>query len=284
MLPSPSELKYFLEVCNTSNFSRAAERLGITQPSLSLSIKKLEDNIGSPLFIRSKNGVQITNTGQRLKGHAQKLLEQWNQLKVDATKQNTEICGQYKIGCHAAVANYTIPHFIEKLTKERELEVSFTHDLSRNIAEDVISHKLDLALVINPIKHPDLVIQNLLKDEVKLWKHKSLKITEDTPLIFEPSLIQTNELLKKLKKKKLNFKRTIQSPDLEVICTLVESKAGIGILPARVATRKKNNSLQVINNDYPVFLDQLSLVYRMDTPKTEAFKFILQTIKNTLQE
>jgi len=60
MLPSAAELEYFLEVANTLNLSRASERLGLSQPSLSLAIKRLELSIGTQLFIRHKQGVTLT--------------------------------------------------------------------------------------------------------------------------------------------------------------------------------------------------------------------------------
>ena len=60
MVPSAAELEYFLEVSSTLNLSRASERLGISQPSLSLAIKRLEQSVGTELFIRHKHGVTLT--------------------------------------------------------------------------------------------------------------------------------------------------------------------------------------------------------------------------------
>lgn len=282
MLPTSSELTYFLEVSQTLNFSRAAERLGITQPSLSLSIKKLEDNIGTTLFIRSKNGVHLTAAGEKLRVNARALLEDWKKLKAESLKLEHEICGHFVLGCHTAVANYTAPHFIENLCKEKDLEIQFEHGLSREITEKIISHKIDIGLVINPVKHPDLVLLPIGTDEVSFWVHKSLKVDNDTPLISDPALIQSTDLLKKLKNKSYTPNRFIHSSDLEVICTLTESKAGVGILPQRVATRKKNSMLKPLSSKLPIFKDTLCLAYRVDTPKTKAFQFIIDTLKKSL--
>ena len=80
MLPSPTEILYFNEIAKTSNLSRAAERLGVTQPTLSLALKRLEDTIGMPLMIRSKTGVQLTRAGQKLLTKSLTILENSQRL------------------------------------------------------------------------------------------------------------------------------------------------------------------------------------------------------------
>lgn len=81
MLPSPGDLEYFTEIAATKNISRAAERLGISQPTLSMAIQRLETNIGAKLLIRSKTGVQLTRAGKRLAVNSRSLIRQWHDLK-----------------------------------------------------------------------------------------------------------------------------------------------------------------------------------------------------------
>src|SRR5688500_618008 len=107
MIPSPSELHYFIEVSNTLNVSRAAERLGISQPTLSLAIQRLENNIGAPLLIRTKSGVKLTHAGQKLVTQARSLIHEWDKIRGDALKDEAEIRGRYTIGCHPSVALYS---------------------------------------------------------------------------------------------------------------------------------------------------------------------------------
>src|SRR5690349_7643935 len=109
MLPSPSELQYFIEVSNTLNVSRAAERLGISQPTLSLAIQRLEHGFGAPLLLRSKSGVTLTNAGRKLVAQARHLLDEWEKIRQDALKDESEIRGRYTLGCHASVALYSLP-------------------------------------------------------------------------------------------------------------------------------------------------------------------------------
>ena len=64
MTMSPNDLKYFREAASTLNISRAAERLGISQPSLSLSVQRIEESLGAKVFFRSKRGLAMTQSGK----------------------------------------------------------------------------------------------------------------------------------------------------------------------------------------------------------------------------
>lgn len=118
MLPNASELQYFLEVIQTRNISRAAERLGITQPTLSLSIRKLEETMSVTLLVRSKTGVQPTKAGTRFAGHARLLLDQWEKVRAETLREESEIRGRFTIGCHVAVAQYSLPYFLPASQRE----------------------------------------------------------------------------------------------------------------------------------------------------------------------
>ena len=73
-----TDLKYFVEVAKSLHLTRAAERLGVTQPALSHCLKRLEAETKTVLFIRSKKGVSLTRSGQRLADQAIELIEKWN--------------------------------------------------------------------------------------------------------------------------------------------------------------------------------------------------------------
>ncbi|MCB0385837.1 MAG: LysR family transcriptional regulator, partial [Bdellovibrionales bacterium] len=205
MLPSASDLEYFLEVVQTGNISRAAERLGITQPSLSLSIKRLEDVLGGQLLVRTKTGVHATHLGLRFHRQSRQLLDQWGRMRADALSTENEIRGNFTLGCHPSVAIYSLPSFFPDLLRDApDLELSLRHDLSRKITEDVISFQIDFGLVVNPVQHPDLVIRELFRDEVTLWKlaKPSSLQRENGVLIYDPNLLQSQALLKKIKRGK----------------------------------------------------------------------------------
>lgn len=287
MIPSPAELHYFVEVANTLNISRAAERLGISQPSLSLAVKRLEDALGTELLIRSKAGVHLTRAGQKFVAQARTLLHEWDRLSAEAIREEQTLTGRYVIGCHTAVALYTLPHFLPDLVHEHPgLELKLVHGLSRQVTDDVIGFKVDFGLVVNPVDHPDLVIKVLAKDEVTLWSGQGGEAMAQAQegngvLVCDPDLLQTQAIVKQMQKKGLGFKRTIATASLEVVVALTAAGAGIGIIPGRVATRDASAKLTPVAGA-PKFPDRICLVYRADAQKTPASKALIAAITEAL--
>jgi LysR family transcriptional regulator, cell division regulator len=285
MMPSSSELEYFLEVSKTLNFSRAAERLGVTQPTLSLAMQRLEQAVGSRLFLRTKSGVQLTASGAKLACRAQDLYQAWDRLREETLKDEREIRGQYTIGCHPSVGLYALPSFLRYfLENYPALELKLVHDLSRKITEDVISFRIDFGIVVNPVEHPDLVVQEIGRDKVTFWTRQNPTPLQnpDSPfsvLIYDPNLIQSQALLKQPVGK---FSRQVTSSNLEVIAAMVASGAGVGILPGRVATRIQSYALTPLPNKPPQFEDRICLVYRADYQKTQASKLFAHKLRELL--
>ena len=285
-LPSSFDLQYFIETAHTLNISRAAERLGISQPSLSLSIKRLENALGTDLLIRGKGGVQLTRTGQKFVAHARHLLEEWENISKLALRGENQITGRFSIGCHQSVGLFALPGFLPDLmTTNEDLEINLNHGLSREITDDVINFKTDFGIVVNPVEHPDLVIRHLAKDEVTLYTSSSAnqkKIAAgESVLVCDPDLLQTQSLMKALKKKGLSFQRTMTSSSLEVIVMLTALDVGVGIIPGRVAAREKANKLVPLAGA-PKFQDQISLIYRADSQKSVASKVIISAMQKCL--
>lgn len=276
MIDNLTDLKYFLEVAKTGNITRASERLGVTQPSISLALKRLEQKTGIILLERSSRGTHLTRQAEGLFRIGERMLLEWDRdTRMIAQGQETPI-GRYSIGAHSAVAQYTLQGFLPLLLENyADLEFDFHHDLSRRITEKVVSRECDIGLVINPVPHPDLIMVKLLTDEVTLFKAPGYK---GDVLILDPDLKQSQALLKSIRKI-FPFKRLIHSPSLEVIRHMCESKAGVAILPTRVAAQSAG--IKVIPNA-PVFKDELFLIYRMERKTEQSFKVIVNAIKESI--
>jgi DNA-binding transcriptional LysR family regulator len=276
MLPSSNDIQYFLEVSKNLNLSRSAERLGVTQPTLTFAIKRLEASLGVNLLVRSKTGVTLTRHGESFRRESKKFLEDWYQLKSKIIQEKEEVRGLYSIGVHPSVALYTLSDFLPELySKYANLEIKLVHNSSRIVTEQVISHKLDLGIVVNPVSHPDLVIIKLITDEVALWESPDNKNSD--VLLCDPDLNQTSTLMQKLKKQKLKFSRIINSHNLEVLTDLVGSGTGVGILPGKVVSSSKCVLQKVPSS--PFFKDTICLIYRVDRVKTKASEEIISSIK-----
>ena len=139
MLPNFQDLRSFLEVSSTKNLSRAAERLGMTQPALSQAMKRLEICLDSDLLIRSKTGVQLTRAGKKLSLESRALLQSWEQMVQETSKEQQILKGKYTLGIHASVAIYTVQDFLPQLlTKYKDLQLDLSHDLSRRFPKRLL--------------------------------------------------------------------------------------------------------------------------------------------------
>lgn len=283
MMASPNDLIYFIELSNTLNFSRASERIGISQPSLSTAIKRLEKTIGTELFIRSKNGVTLTQAGKRLLSHSKQLMQLWNTVKSESLASHHEVQGNITFGCHPSVALYCLSGFLpELLAKYSKLEIQLKHDLSRKILEGIVNLSTDIGIIVNPIRHPDLIIHKLFDDKVTFWqakvKNANQQLNTKDIIICDPDLMQTQWLLKRLHRNGIKYQRIVTSSNLEVIANLTANGAGIGILPSSVALSTYSKILKPIPK-MPIYNDEICLVYRHETRNIKAMQAIVDSIK-----
>lgn len=279
-MASPSDLQYFLEIASTLNFSRAAERLGMSQPSLTQSVQRLEHALGEQVFVRHKKGVTLTLPGKQLLAHTRSLLQTWDEVKSKSSASTREIRGSFTIGCHPSVAIYALVPFLPKIQEYKDLEIHLVHDLSRKITERIVSSEIDIGIVVNPVRHPDLLIQKLYDDEVAFWRSALSSIPQSPSiLIFDPNLIQSQALIKKAAKAGISYTRTLQSSNLEVVTSLTAAGCGIGILPTRVAQSSAKKLVRIPGS--PIFKDEVCLITRIENKKVASIQFICGAIKNS---
>lgn len=293
MLPNSMDMIYFKEVARLGNISRASETLNISQPSLSLAIKRLEKAMGHELIDRGKRGVRLTVAGEKLLGHIQLLEAEWEKVKTEAGSTISQVKGRFRLGCHPAVAHYALPTALADLLRQYpELEIDVINNLSRHVVENVIAHKIDLALAINPVPHPDLIITELGTDQFSCFHLKSLtdevaKKEFNPCFIFDPSLAQSQYLLTKLKLAKRKV-QMVTAQDLDFVAQLVFEGAGIGLVPERVMqqaslhpTKNKKNWVKL--KEAPNFVDRICLCYRVEHRHTKAVREMVSVIKHHFQ-
>ena len=266
------DVKYFITASETLNITRASEIIGISQPALSYAIKRLENELGGQLLIRLKNGIQLTKLGEEFKVRSRRLVYEWEQAQNLANPETGLIQGSYTFAIHPSVALYALEFFIPKLQSDfLGLDFKFTHGLSREMTEKVISWEADFGIVVNPIKHPDLVIKKLYSDEVTIFYTKDAQ----DKLIYDQNLAQSQYILKKLGKKK-NFSGEINSGNLELVAKLTALGLGYGLLPVTIASQYTN--LKRLSGS-PVFKDEICLVYRPEKHNNTISKRIIEIIK-----
>lgn len=281
MIATATEIEYFIETYQIKHVSNAAIRLGVTQPTLTQSLQKLEEKLETKLFIRTKRGLIPTDAGNIFYSRAKALLENWEGIQADVGKIKSEISGKFKLGCHTAVGSYAIPPLLKKLNEAApDIELELVHDFSRKITERLISYEIDLAYVVNPVRHPDLILTKVAEDRVTFWKKKG---TGSIPkrIISDKNIVQTESLLRNSKLKVFRDWQMLQSSSLELIRTMTLNGHGVGILPERVA-RADSSNLVLFDERLPVYHDEIYLAYRREMLMTSAGKTLIKMAKTDL--
>ena len=207
-------------------------------------------------------------------------MQLWDGVKQSVYDAHNSVEGQVTLGCHPVVAMHHIPNALPKLLKDNpKLSLKLFEGLSREVNAGIVSGEIDLGIIVNPIRHPDLVIIPIRKDKIGFWLHQDLdsKKTSELTLLCDPKLYQTDALLKRLREVEISFSRTIHSQSLSLLATLAMQKVGVAIIPESVAGSKSNNKLVSIYPDI-FYNDEICLVYRVES----RFLKSIQAVKNCL--
>lgn len=275
MLATSTEIEYFVEVYQTKHISKAAIRLGVAQPTLTLSLQKLEEKVGATLFYRTKQGVVPTEQGTIFYRKSLSLMDCWVEVHKGIQQTTGEIIGRFKVGCHQSVGAYTLPKFFDQLQKHAPgIDVELVHDFSRKITEGVVSYNIDIGFVVNPVRHPDLVLKKLGEDRVLFWKKRGANQLPEK-IFADRNLAQMQDILGKTHGREFKGWKLINTTSLELIRTLTLSGQGIGILPERVA-KADGADLIPYDSKLPTFEDKIFLAYRKDVLSSKAGKELIR--------
>jgi LysR family hydrogen peroxide-inducible transcriptional activator len=160
------QLQYFVAVAETGSFTRAAERQGITQPTLSEQIMRLESKdrgIGQRLFDRLGRKVVLTDAGQVLLGHAQSILAAVDEAER-AVRDSGE-GGRLRIGAIPTIAPFLLPDTVVRFRKDHPaVQLQLKEDLTERLLADLLSGDLDVGLMALPIRDERLHVEKLFAE------------------------------------------------------------------------------------------------------------------------
>ena len=251
------EITVFLEVSSSLSMSKAADQLGMHQPSISKAIRKLEKELRMNLLSRSRDGVKPTADGKNLIRVIEQLRDQ---LMLENLKAQTQ---RLSIGCHQSVAMEVFPQFIPRLKGLfAASEMSFKFMTSLQVTEKVSALEIDLGIVINPVKRKQIVVRSLQNDFVAFFVNNSGKHTKGTALVH-PDMIYPSRL-------KANERELLQVPDYEVIAEMVKRADYTGLLPGTIAKRHG-----LIQTGKKLFEVNLSLIFHEDRFDAQTARKIL---------
>lgn len=240
-----TQLKYVVAVDTYRHFATAAEKSFITQPTLSMQIQKLEEELGLLLFDRSKTPVVPTQTGELVIRQARIILRESKQLLDIANFSENELRGTFKVGIIPTIAPYLVPLFLRSfLSKHPLIELVFEELLTSEVLEKLSSDELDAAIIATPVDQSFIYCEDLYVEPFLGYLSHTHPLREKERLTVD-DLDRTNIWLlneghcfrdqaimlcgdtQKKNKAAIEFK----SGNLETLKKLVEQNFGMTLLP-----------------------------------------------------
>jgi LysR family transcriptional regulator, hydrogen peroxide-inducible genes activator len=151
------QLRYVCAIADTGNFSRAAERCQIAQPSLSQQVLKLEEDLGAKLFDRLGRSVRLTEAGRAFIPHARAVLEQMEVARLSVADKNADLRGSIAVGVIPTVAPYLIPSYTAAFVKKYpDAKLRIVEETTSVLVEGLRDLSIDVAILALPLRHKDL--------------------------------------------------------------------------------------------------------------------------------
>lgn len=162
-------LKTFVSVARHRSFTRAAHELFITQPAVTRHIKELETQIGTNLFVRSSGTVTLTQAGETMLFHAEKILDSYRRMQFDLNLLTGNFSGELKLGASSTIAQYVLPPCVARFsTRYPDIRTSIETGNSRQMIQALFSRSIDLALVEGEARHAGIHYEPFMRDELVL--------------------------------------------------------------------------------------------------------------------
>src|ERR1700689_3672933 len=151
------QLRYVCAIADTGNFSRAAERCQVAQPSLSQQVLKLEEDLGAKLFDRLGRSVRLTEVGRAFIPHARAILEQMDLARASVSDKNADFQGSVAVGVIPTVAPYLMPTYTARFAKKYpDAKLRIVEETTSILVEGLRDLSIDVAILALPLRHKDL--------------------------------------------------------------------------------------------------------------------------------
>ncbi|MGJ8655706.1 MAG: LysR family transcriptional regulator [Akkermansiaceae bacterium] len=237
-----NQLFYFRALHKEGSFAKAAEHCSISQPSLSLQIKKLEDELGEQLVIRSRKGCRLTTAGETFWLQAHKILQHWEETLQIFTDRNELHKQVLRIGAIPTIAPYLIPQKISHIRSQlKDINFDISEDKSSEMIARILSDEIDFGICSSlPTLPSGIQLERLFSEplhvilpnqptytsltSIKELKQEKLILLKDGHCLSDQTVSQCRAI-------NIHSKGTVRCENIETLVGLVESDLGYGVIP-----------------------------------------------------
>jgi LysR family hydrogen peroxide-inducible transcriptional activator len=285
------QLRYFLAVAQTGRFTAAAKSCNVSQPSLSIQIAKLEDELGGPLFERTRKGGKLTARGETFFPRAKMILEQMESAREDAQALSGLTLGKVSLGCMPTTGAHLLPPILTAFKKAYpKIQVHLKEESSPNLALALEQGEVELAIMDEAGLRPGLDHQTILSEELLLAlpaRHPlagkgalSLKqVGEESFILMKTGQGFRQITLDLYRRAGLEPRVVFESGGIETVQALVAAGLGISLVPRMVA---KFPGVAYARISQSKAIRTLSLAWRKKAPLSSAGEALKKVIVETV--
>ena len=291
-----TELRYIVALARERHFGRAAEKCFVSQPTLSVAVKKLEDELGVALFERGSAEVTVTPVGERIVEQAQRVLEEAASIKQLAQHGKDELATPLRFGAIYTIGPYLMPQLIPLLHRRApNMQLHIQENFTVRLGQLLKNGELDLIALSLPFAESGIVTQPVYDEPFKVlmpathpWAKKARIPATDlcrenllllsTGNCFRDQVLETCSGVERLADE--GMRQSLEGSSLETIRHMVASGVGITVLPAAAAEgRTVDNRLTTVRPfAAPVPSRRVVLAWRRSFPRPKAVEVVRQAI------
>ncbi|WP_415032944.1 hydrogen peroxide-inducible genes activator [Azonexus sp.] len=287
-----TELRYIVALAQENNFSRAAERCSVSQPTLSVAIARLEDELGVQLFERGKGFVSPSLVGSQLVAQAQTALDEVEKIRQIALRGRDQLEGPLRLGVIHTIGPYLLPKLIHALKDVApSMPLLIEENMTANLADMLRDNDIDVAILALPFNLPGVVTRALYDEVFKVivpvghdWE-KETHIAPENVAGDEVLLLKAGNCFRD---QVLGACPQVSSPETDVrlghsigtIRCMVASGLGVSVLPESALQHPYNNDMiRAIPFTDPQPSRRVALAWRVGFVRPKAIDALLEAVR-----
>jgi DNA-binding transcriptional LysR family regulator len=290
-----ASLQVFQAVVRERSFSRAAEKLYRTQPAVSISIRKLEEWVGQPLFVRGSGAKMLTDAGMLLVEYADRMLNLREEIRKGMKELRGLERGQLSIGVNESSIHALLPALDRYRRLHPGVHIRVQRVFSRDVPRELLSHHLDIGVISYLPEERELAAVEFRRDALvlvvwpghRLAKRREADLTELGHETFVGHIVESpyrQRVMQMFARHRVPLQMELELPTIESIKLCVEMKRGVAIVPRMCVEQEiARGDLRELRIKQMRITRKLYLVYRQDRPLTAAAQELIVMLREKPQ-
>ncbi len=293
-----NELRYIVALARERHFGRAAAACFVSQPTLSVAVRKLEEELGVVLFERAKHEVRITHIGERIVAQASRVLEEAAALRLLAQQGRDELSGPLRLGAIYTIGPYLLPNLVPRLhALAPQMPLVVEENYTARLGERLQQGELDVIIIALPFEMPGVLVEPLYHEPFVValpvqhrWSRRKRigaeELASENLLLlgaghcFRDQVLDACPGCNRSAQVNGEIQQTVEGSSLETIRYMVASGIGVTVLPCSAvgSERHARKMLAIKPFRRPVPGREVALAWRESFPRPRAVAVLKQAV------